>query len=585
MSVGRKGTGWGARLRLQAQMSVLLGIALLTMVLQGMFAIVQMRSTAAEMQRWHENDLRAVLIVSDAELGLARLGAHLRELAHTEDPETVQVLLSTTVEVRTHLGEDLDQLRALLQDAEVKELFQEFEGEYRAYFRAVDEGLALLRSNPGSGLSPFLDRADVRLSVDGATGKLQSIARRIEHRAQASSVASQQTAASSTRHIVWVVLAAAFLLVLAVLLAARSMREPLAALIAHLQALTRGESVSGVPYVRYASEVGELARAIATVQEEVRETEGQRWMSTHLAELARVLQLAENQAALASTFLHWVAPLLQAGHGLFYSWCDADQELRVVQGYAVSGGDGRATCKLGEGLVGQAALERRPLVLEHVPEGYLRMRGGLSDVRVQALILLPMHLKGRLLGVVELACWVPLSTIGRELIDRAMPLVAMALEIAEKSARTQELLEATRRQTQVLEAQRHEMEAAEAWNRSIIDAAPDGLLVVDDTGTIIMANRRLEAMCGYEPGELIGRPIEVLVPERLRGGHVAMRDGYLFDSQAQPRRFAETGARELRALRKDGSEFAAEIGLARLPHMAGRNACVCASLRNISIHE
>ncbi|EME67856.1 multi-sensor hybrid histidine kinase, partial [Paramagnetospirillum caucaseum] len=159
--------------------------------------------------------------------------------------------------------------------------------------------------------------------------------------------------------------------------------------------------------------------------------------------------------------------------------------------------------------------------------------------------------------------------------------------------RTQELLEETRRQAEnmekqaarleeqsvELEAQQTEIKATETWYRGIIESAPDGMLVTDDRGVIILVNPQVGAMFGYPAGELVGRPVETLVPEAARSGHPAQRDGYIRQGDARQLAMRD---RELRGVRKDGSEFPVEVGLSRLPAIGGRGLCVCASIRDVT---
>ncbi|MCP5278353.1 MAG: PAS domain S-box protein [Thiobacillus sp.] len=93
--------------------------------------------------------------------------------------------------------------------------------------------------------------------------------------------------------------------------------------------------------------------------------------------------------------------------------------------------------------------------------------------------------------------------------------------------------------------------------RLVVEANANGLLVVDDKGAIQMANPALERMFGYEPGELIGKPMEILVPESERAGHEQKRSGYMRAPEARP-----MGAgRDLVGQRKDGSRVPIEISL------------------------
>lgn len=92
--------------------------------------------------------------------------------------------------------------------------------------------------------------------------------------------------------------------------------------------------------------------------------------------------------------------------------------------------------------------------------------------------------------------------------------------------------------------------------RLVVEAAPSAMIIINSHGLIEMMNAQAERVFGYTRVELLGRPIDVLVPERFRGHHPALRQSFRGDS-ARP-----MGAgRDLYALRKDGSEFPVEIGL------------------------
>ncbi|MBX6420449.1 MAG: EAL domain-containing protein [Nevskia sp.] len=102
--------------------------------------------------------------------------------------------------------------------------------------------------------------------------------------------------------------------------------------------------------------------------------------------------------------------------------------------------------------------------------------------------------------------------------------------------------------------------------RLVIEAAPNAMLMTDAAGRIVMVNSQAEKLFGYERRELLGQPVEILVPQAARGHHHGYREGFARAPAARP-----MGAgRDLHGLRKDGSEVPIEIGLNPLTMPDGR---------------
>jgi PAS domain S-box-containing protein len=118
--------------------------------------------------------------------------------------------------------------------------------------------------------------------------------------------------------------------------------------------------------------------------------------------------------------------------------------------------------------------------------------------------------------------------------------------------------------------------AAETRFRGLLEAAPDAMVIVGEGGRIVLVNSQTERLLGYSRDELLGQPVELLVPERFRPQHPERRRGYFHESRARP-----MGAElELFGRRKDGSEFPAEISLSPMDTDDGR--IVTAAIRDIS---
>ena len=101
------------------------------------------------------------------------------------------------------------------------------------------------------------------------------------------------------------------------------------------------------------------------------------------------------------------------------------------------------------------------------------------------------------------------------------------------------------------------LEKSEARFRQVVESAPNAMVMINASGRIEMINAQAERVFGYSRRELLGQPVEILVPERFRDHHPKLRSAFFHDPQSRP-----MGAgRDLYGLRKDGSEFPVEIGL------------------------
>jgi PAS domain S-box-containing protein len=112
--------------------------------------------------------------------------------------------------------------------------------------------------------------------------------------------------------------------------------------------------------------------------------------------------------------------------------------------------------------------------------------------------------------------------------------------------------------------------------RSVLDSAPDAMIIVEASGTILFANHQLEALFGHIPEEIIGRNVDDLLPERFKTRHVAHRRTFLNEGRVRP-----MGAGlDLYARRRDGTEFPVEISLS--PIRDGERTLVVAAIRDVT---
>ncbi len=582
------------RLPLNTRLTMGFACMVMVMVLTGGYSLYNLYVVNQDVQRLYHVDLQAVFHAKDAETRIAQMGRALRQVVLAADEMERDRAKKQLSEAQTRLGAAIAELRQRIVREEARRLMARFDTDNATYQRNAQHAIQLLEEGSIADLRAFISQASFQEVAIKAVESLEAITRLKENSAEEGARRSDRLAEQSTQVALALLLAGTGLSLLLGWAIARSVRGPAHRLVAHMENLAAGQLQHEVPHTDYPNELGALARAVHVLQNDARERENERWVKAHLATLSARMQAADSLAELARQFLSDIAPLLCVEQGALFLLDESGQRLVLLQGYAFRADEGlHSTVALGEGLVGQCAVERRRIVWEHPPEGYLHIHSGLGAGTPKVIVARPILHSDRLLGVLELASFELPTPARQALLDGVMPYLAMSLEILERNAKTRQLLTETQRQaenmerqaaqleeqTVELEAQQAEIRATEAWYRGIIESAPDGMLVADESGHIVMVNPQLEHMFGYGPGELNGQAVEVLVPDVVRARHPALRQGFMHTGGS---RTMAALSNNLSGRRKDGGEFSVDVGLSRLPALGGRGVCVCASVRDVT---
>lgn len=244
----------------------------------------------------------------------------------------------------------------------------------------------------------------------------------------------------------------------ALLLSSRLITQPIRHLTGLMTRLADKDHTIEVSGQQRADEIGAIARSLEVFKRASIETSAQSWVKSNVAEIAGRLQSAPNQDDFARALTAEVAPRIQAGVAVFFAYDAEARQLDLRGSYGFKQRKHLGTrYALGEGLVGQVALERKPIVLQQVPDDYVRIHSGTGEAPPRNVIALPLLLQDHLLGVLEFGSFAPFGKAEQDLLDELMPFAALSLENLNRALRTQELLARTQKQAQELQTSEEEL--------------------------------------------------------------------------------------------------------------------------------
>ncbi len=187
----------------------------------------------------------------------------------------------------------------------------------------------------------------------------------------------------------------------------------------------------------------------------------QDWLKTNMAEFSRMLQGQRDLLAVAENVLNELAPLVNAQRGSFYVAEHSDDAvlLRLRASYAHNGDTiSSSTLRLGEGLVGQAAREKRRILVTDVPPDYARIGSSLGQALPLNIAIVPIVFEGEIRGVLELASFRPFEAIQVSFLEQLVESLGIVIATIGATMKTDELLRRSQGMAAELRAKQEELQ-------------------------------------------------------------------------------------------------------------------------------
>ncbi len=233
-------------------------------------------------------------------------------------------------------------------------------------------------------------------------------------------------------------------------------------------AVTRGDLNLKID-VDAAGEILELQDNINTMIANLRETtlanKEQDWLKGNLARISGLMQGRRDLEDVAGLIMSELTPVVSAQHGAFFlAMPTGDQaaedayELRMLGSYGYSMGSMPTSFRPGETLIGTAAQEKRTILVENVPPGYLKIASGLGEAPPAHVIVLPVLFEGQVLGVIELASFQPFAQIQKDFLNQIAEMIGTSVNTISVNTKTEVLLKQSQELTEQLRERSAELE-------------------------------------------------------------------------------------------------------------------------------
>ena len=231
-------------------------------------------------------------------------------------------------------------------------------------------------------------------------------------------------------------------------------------------AVTQGDLTRQIS-VDAEGEVAELSdtinQMIANLRETTQKNAEQDWLNTNLARISGLMQGQRDLATVSRLIMSEISPLVSAQHGAFfltYADEDGEPELRLIASYGYKKRKSVANrFKVGEALVGQAALEGKSILISEAPPDYVKVASGLGEALPVNIVVMPILFEEQVLAVVELASLRAFSDVNQTFLEQLGETLGVVLNAIIANRRTEELLEQSQSLAEELQSQSEELQS------------------------------------------------------------------------------------------------------------------------------
>ncbi|MFK9092730.1 response regulator [Bacillus salipaludis] len=400
------------------------------------------------------------------------IARELKEITANQSNESLETVINTLEESTININRAMESLERIDSKEKTHELIAKYKVLQESYLAAAQQVIAIKKIEPKAAIQLQLLN-DLKL-----TGERMSQHAELLRGLQEQEMKNELYRSRDTYHwavsTIYVYLAISLSLGIGFIIwIIRGMTKNLNQVTTVMKSVTNS-STDALPRIEIFSkdEIGAIATAFNKMVSEleahskrekklIEESEEHSWLKTKLAEILAMYPEAKDVQMLAELFISKLVPMVGASNGVFYIKTveGNEQYLKKIAGYAFFNQNKEfESFRMGEGLIGQCALEKQPIFLNQVPDNYIKIRSGMGGASPKNIIILPIQNEDEVLAVIEIASFESFSPSQIMLLEEVIPTTGITLKSILNHMKAERLLQESQTLTEELQAQSEELQ-------------------------------------------------------------------------------------------------------------------------------
>jgi len=435
-----------------------LGFGLILAIMLGVniFSLVKLSQLKQDVDDVTKLWLPSVIAVSEINTESSALRISELQHAFSGGEEEMLVFEQLMENTKKHINEVKTNYESLLSTEKERELFRKISNKWQRYTELNNEFIQLSRNRMKEEAVFLLNDEALQLFND-LTLDLNDLVKLNKKYAFDSAERANNTY-NSTRYIIFTLLASTILISIIIsIVLVRAIIKPIQLLEKGVKSVAEGND-SFELQIFNKDEIGNLAQSFNKMTKALRkarqENQLQDWIKSGQNQLNEIMRGDLDLSALSRNVITFLAQYISAQIGALYVWNEDEKVLKLQGTYAFSSrkylGD---SIKLGEGIVGQAAMEKQIISITNIPEGYIEINSALGSIPPKNVVAVPFLFENQLVGVIEFGSLQPINQREMDLFEIIMKNIAMGFNSAISRNKIRYLLEESQIQAKELQKQ------------------------------------------------------------------------------------------------------------------------------------